>query len=118
VQSYGGDSQNNTTYPISSALTVNWAVPTNLFPGGRTQPVTVPLIPPGAKYLDRWTQVDLSFKKLLTFGRQRFEASLDMFNALNSNVILVQNQAFGPTLDQPQQILQPRLLRVSGQWKF
>ena len=41
-----------------------------------------------------------------------------MFNALNSNVVLAKNQSFGATLDQPSQILQPRLLRVSGQWKF
>jgi hypothetical protein len=41
-----------------------------------------------------------------------------MFNALNSNVVLAQNQSFGATLDQPTQILQPRLLRVSAQWKF
>ena len=41
-----------------------------------------------------------------------------MFNFLNSNVVLTQNQSFGPQLDQPSSILQPRLLRVSAQWKF
>ena len=107
VQSYAGD-----------PLTVNWVVPANLFPGGRTQSVTVPLIAPGTKYLKRWTQVDVSFRKLFTVGKQRLEGSLDVFNALNSNVVLAQNQSFGSTLDQPSQILQPRLLRVSAQWKF
>jgi hypothetical protein len=29
-------------------LMVNWAVPANLFPGGRTQSVTVNLVPPAA----------------------------------------------------------------------
>jgi hypothetical protein len=62
--------------------------------------------------------VDISFRKGFTFGKQRFEGALDMFNALNSNVVLAQNQSFGATLDQPSQILQPRLLRVSAQWKF
>jgi Carboxypeptidase regulatory-like domain len=99
-------------------LTVSWVVPANLFPGGRNAAVTVPLIAPGTKYLDRWTQLDISFRKGITIGKQRFEASLDMFNALNSNVVLAKNQSFGTTLDQPSQILQPRLLRVSGQWKF
>lgn len=107
VQSYAGE-----------PLTVSWVVPANLFPGGRTQSVTVPLIAPGTKYLKRWTQVDVSFRKLFTMGKQRFEGSLDVFNALNSNVVLAQNQSFGSTLDQPSQILQPRLLRVSAQWKF
>jgi Carboxypeptidase regulatory-like domain len=99
-------------------LTVSWVVPANLFPGGRNAAVTVPLIAPGTKYLKRWTQVDLSLRKGFTFGKQRFEGALDMFNALNSNVVLAQNQSFGATLDQPSQILQPRLLRVSAQWKF
>jgi hypothetical protein len=99
-------------------LTVSWVVPANLFPGGRNAAVTVPLIAPGTKYLDRWTQLDISFRKGITIGKQRFEGSLDMFNALNSNVVLAKNQSFGTTLDQPSQILQPRLLRVSGQWKF
>ncbi|MGE3959756.1 MAG: carboxypeptidase regulatory-like domain-containing protein [Vicinamibacterales bacterium] len=107
LQSYAGN-----------PLTVSWAVPANLFPGGRTQPVTVPLIPAGQKFLDRWTQVDASLRRVLTFGKHRVEASLDMFNALNSNVVLQRNQAFGATLDRPQQILQPRLIRLSAQWKF
>jgi hypothetical protein len=107
LQSYAG-----------APLTVSWVVPANLFPGGRTQSVTVPLIAPGTKYFDRWTQLDLSFRKLFVFGKQRFEGALDVFNILNSNVVLAQNQAFGATLDQPTQILQPRLMRVSAQWKF
>ena len=77
-----------------------------------------PLVPAGEKYLDRWTQVDASVKKLFNFGKHRIEGSIDLFNALNSNVILQRNQAFGTTLDQPQQILQPRLIRLSAQWKF
>ena len=99
-------------------LSANWAVPANVFPGGRTQPVTVPLIPAGQKYLDRWTQLDMSVRKLFTVGSQRFEGSVDFFNALNSNVVLQVNQNFGATLHSPQQILQPRLIRFSAQWKF
>lgn len=117
LQSYAGDSQ-SATYPIAPSLTVNWVVPASAFPGGRNQAVTVPLIAPGTKYLKRWNQLDLSFRKAFTVGNQRLEGALDMFNALNSNVVLAQNQSFGATLDQPSQILQPRLLRVSVQWKF
>jgi hypothetical protein len=99
-------------------LAVNWAVPTNLFPGGRTQAVTVNLVEPGSKYLDRWTQLDLSFRKVFKAKRLRIDGALDMFNALNSNVVLAQNQNFGSTLDQPQAVLQGRLLRLSSQIKF
>jgi hypothetical protein len=99
-------------------LAVNWAVPANLFPGGRTQSVTVNLIPPGSQYLDRWNQLDLSFRKVFSIGRYRIDGALDMFNALNSNVVLSQNQNFGSTLGQPQAVLQGRLLRLSSQIKF
>ena len=107
LQSYAG-----------APLAVNWSVPTNLFPGGRTQAVTVNLVAPGSKYLDRWNQLDLSFHKVLRVGRARIDTALDVFNALNSNVVLQQNQNFGSSLDQPQQILQGRMLRVSNQIKF
>ncbi len=99
-------------------LAVNWSVPTNLFPGGRTQSVTVNLVPPGSKYLKRWSQLDLSFHKILHVQRVRIDGALDMFNALNSNVVLSENQNFGTSLGQPQAVLQGRLLRLSAQLKF
>jgi carboxypeptidase family protein len=99
-------------------LATNWAVPSNLFPGGRTQAVTVNLIPPGSSYLDRWNQLDLSFRKVFKIANYRIDGALDMFNALNSNVVLSQNQNFGSTLGQPQAVLQGRLLRMSTQLKF
>ena len=99
-------------------LAVNWAVPANLFPGGRTQSVTVNLVPPGSKYLDRWNELDLSLRRVFRFGRVRLDGALDIFNALNSNVVLSENQNFGSTLGQPQAVLQGRLLRVSTQIKF
>ena len=60
------DMQVGATYAsyAGDALRVTWSVPANLFPGGRTQSVTVDLIPPGTKFLERWNQVDLSLRKL------------------------------------------------------
>jgi hypothetical protein len=60
----------------------------------------------------------MSFRKVFKAGRARIDAALDVFNALNSNVVLSQNQNFGSTLGQPQAVLQGRLLRVSSQIKF
>jgi hypothetical protein len=99
-------------------LRVTWSVPANLFPGGRTQSVTIDLIPPGTKYLERWNQVDLSLRKIFRTGRTTFDVALDMFNALNSNVVLGETQSFGAALGNPTAILQPRLLRLSGNVKF
>ncbi|HEX7793190.1 MAG TPA: carboxypeptidase regulatory-like domain-containing protein [Vicinamibacterales bacterium] len=99
-------------------LAVNWSVPANLFPGGRTQSVTVNLTPPGSKFLNRWSQLDLSFHKIFRVQRMRIDGALDMFNALNSNVVLSENQNYGTSLGQPQAVLQGRLLRLSAQIKF
>ncbi|OLC40841.1 MAG: hypothetical protein AUH43_25630 [Acidobacteria bacterium 13_1_40CM_65_14] len=100
-------------------LAVNWTPAASVFPGSqRTQSVVVNLIPPGSQYFDRWTQLDLSFRKVFKIGRYRVDGALDMFNALNSNVVLSQNQAFGSTLGQPLAVLQGRLLRLSSQIKF
>ena len=100
-------------------LAVNWAVPASVFPGGqRTQSVTVNLIAPGTAYLKRWNQLDLSLRRIFKAGRARFDASLDVFNLLNSNVVLNENQNFGASLGAPLEILQPRLLRISTNMKF
>jgi len=56
--------------------------------------------------------------KRIRIGRYDIDTALDIFNALNSNVVLQENQNYGSSLGQPQQVLQGRLLRVSNQIKF
>ncbi|MQA28438.1 MAG: hypothetical protein GEU82_01170 [Luteitalea sp.] len=102
----------------NASLAVNWAVPATLFPGGRTQAVTVGLIPPGSEYLERWNQLDLEVKKSFRLGRVQIEPAVELYNTLNSNVVLTQNQSFGSTLGQPQRVLQGRLVRLSSQIRF
>jgi hypothetical protein len=97
---------------------VNWAVPASVFPGGRTQPVTVNLIPPGSRYLKRWNELDLTLRRVIKVGRFRVDGALDIFNSLNSNVVLQQNENLGSALGRPQAVLQGRLLRLSSQIKF
>jgi hypothetical protein len=80
--------------------------------------VTVNLIAPGTKYLKRWNQLDLSLRRVFSVGKVRLDASLDVFNMLNSNVVLNENQNFGASLGAPLEILQPRLLRISTNMKF
>jgi hypothetical protein len=97
---------------------VTWTPPASVFPGGRTQSVTVRLIPPGAQYLDRVNQLDLAISKNFSFRGAQWKVSLDAFNVLNSNVVLNEIQAFGSSLGTPTEILQPRLFRISGQLRF
>jgi hypothetical protein len=101
------------------AAPVTWSVPATVFPNGRrTQAVTVTISDPGSDYLDRWNQLDLSARRAFTFRRLRIDGSLDVFNALNGNVVLTKNLAYGTSLGMPQSILQPRLLRVSSTMRF
>jgi len=100
------------------SLAVNWNVPANLFPGGRTQAVTTRLIPPGSQYLTRWNQLDVQIKRVFRVGTLQIEPGVDVYNVFNSNVVLTQNQNFGSALGQPQQVLQGRLLRLNAQINF
>ena len=100
-------------------LTVNWTVPPNAVPGGRTQSVTVNLIPPGSEYLG---SLDSGRPERSTSGSTsaRYDSTraLDIYNLFNSNVVLRRTRTTAAACDQPQQVLQGRLLRVSTQVKF
>jgi hypothetical protein len=60
----------------------------------------------------RWNQLDVNVKRLFRAGRYGLEPGADIFNLLNSSVVLTQQQAFGPTLGQPLTTLQGRFLKV------
>ncbi len=81
---------------------------------------TVNLIAPGATYGKRFSQLDLRFGKSVRFAGRRATINLDMFNALNSDAVLAQNNAFGGTTLwlTPQSIMQARLLKISGVFDF
>jgi hypothetical protein len=98
----------NATYNVTSAIVPNLTVAS----------ITVPLLKPGQKYLERWNQVDLRLAKRFAFRAFKFSAQFDMFNLLNSSSILSVNEAFGPNLDRPQSILQGRLFAAGGQVTF
>jgi hypothetical protein len=96
-----------------------WDVPASSFPNRqRTVPVQVRLTPPGTKYLSRWNQLDVAFKKGFTLSGYQFTAQADVYNALNSAVVTLQTETFGPSLDFPNTILQGRLLRLVAQMKW
>ena len=73
----------------------------------------VSLIPTATKYQARWNQVDVSAKKTVKIGRRSFEGQVAVFNVLNNNVVLSENEQFGATLGQARNILQARLLRLA-----
>jgi hypothetical protein len=68
-------------------------------------------------YGDRLNQLDLRFGKLLRLGRARTTASVDVYNALNSNTILALNNNFA-AWQRPTSILTARFVKISLQLDF
>ena len=80
--------------------------------------ITVPLLVPGTKYLERWNQIDLRLAKKFTIARVKMQGQFDMFNILNASSILSSIEAYGSSLDRPATILQGRLFAVGLQANF
>ena len=105
----------------------NYAVPASAIaqspgrpPAGNVTNVTVNLVEPGTMYGDRLNQHYVRIAKILRFGGRRAMIGLDLYNVLNSSVVLTYNNAFvagGPWL-QPNSILTPRLARISAEFSF
>jgi hypothetical protein len=76
------------------------------------------VVAPGPKFLDRWSQLDLEGRRTFKVGRYFVTGQVDVYNALNSNVVLTENQTFGAALGQPLTILQGRIFRAALQMKF
>lgn len=119
--SYAGNVNNsNPDGSTSPFLRMNYVVPVAAFApvGGRTVPVTVNLLEPGTQFVPRWNQVDLEGKRVFKIGKTSVTGQVSVYNVLNSNVVLTQNQNFGSVLGQPLTILQARIYRASVQLKF
>ena len=103
----------------------NYALPTTVaartlgrpLSGGAAN-VTVNLIAPGTQFGDRINQVDLRIGKLLHLSGMRETVSVDLYNALNVNSTLAQNNTFGSAWLRPTQIMPPRFAKVSLQLDF
>ncbi len=79
--------------------------------------VTVNLVRPAVMYGERMNQIDLRVGKILKFGRTRSVVSLDVYNALNSNAVLTESNAYA-IFRQPQVILLARFVKFSLQFDF
>ena len=79
---------------------------------------TLGLIQPNTAYGDRLNEFDLRFTKIVTVGRGRVDFNVDLFNAFNSDAILVQNNTFGAAWQRPLTVIQPRFVKVAARWDF
>ena len=84
-------------------------------------PFSVNVITPGTFYPGRNRQLDLSFKKIVRFGRQRLTGGLDIYNVMNQNTILFYNTTFVPNVNgylAPQAYMNPRVFRLAAEFAW
>lgn len=62
--------------------------------------------------------VDIRFGKRFNIGTNGLEATLDIFNLLNANHVLLQNEAVGSAIGRPSRILAPRIIRFGVTARF
>ncbi len=103
---------------IDPSLNVNYNVDRTIVPTLTQSSVTVPLLKPGTKYLDRWNQIDVRMAKKFHVRKVSFQGQLDIFNILNASSVLSTNETYGSSLDRPTSILQGRLLAIGAQLSF
>ena len=84
---------------------------------GNAANVTVNVVEPGTMYGERLNQLDFRFSKILKYARTRTSLNLDLYNALNANTVLTQNNSYA-VWQQPQTILLARFTKISVQFDF
>jgi hypothetical protein len=78
--------------------------------------VTVNIVPPNSLYGDRMNLLDLRAGKAFKVSRVLLRASLDLYNALNGNAVLMLNNTYGTNGASwlvPQSVVPPRLAKFS-----
>ena len=78
---------------------------------------SVNLVTPVSEFNDRANQLDVRASKVFRFGNRRATVNLDVYNLLNTNPVLLQNNNYAVWLT-PQRILDARLFKISGQLDF
>jgi hypothetical protein len=115
---------------LPATLTINPASPTDAVATAIAQQIGRPLtgalffanlVEPGQFYPGRNRQLDLSFKKIVRFGRQRLTGGLDIYNVTNSNTILFYNTTFIPSVPgylNANAYMNPRVFRLAAEFAW
>jgi hypothetical protein len=101
-----------------ASLNVDYNVTRTQIPTLTVTSITVPLITPGTKFLERRNQIDVRLSKKVMVRQLELQGQFDIFNMLNSSTILSQTETFGSALGRPTAILQGRLFALGMQLGF
>lgn len=101
-----------------AALSVNYNVGRAQIPNLTLTSITVPLIPPGQKFLERRNQIDVRLAKKLRVKGGELQGQFDIFNLMNASTVLSETEQFGSALGRPTSILQGRLFALGVQFNF
>jgi hypothetical protein len=89
------------------------------FSGGAAATRTIELIAPNSEFQEgRNRQVNFRFTRRFLFRRTEIEPQLDIFNAFNSNQVLVMTTRYGAAWQNATGVLAPRLFKVGVQVNF
>jgi Carboxypeptidase regulatory-like domain/TonB-dependent Receptor Plug Domain len=107
------------------SILASWAAPNAATTLGRAFNVggtkTINLIQPGTQYGDRVNQVDVRLGKNFKVDRTRIRASIDIYNAMNSNAVLTINTTYATTNSswlRPTSIMPGRLVKFGATVDF
>jgi len=103
---------------VGKDISEMYSVGRAIAPGLTQTTVNLRLSEPGTVFLDRVNQLDFALSRDFKAGRMHIRPQVDIFNALNNNAITQVNTAFGPSLLQPQIVLNPRLARFNVRITF
>jgi hypothetical protein len=86
---------------------------------GNTAFQNVPLVRAGELFEDRIRRLDLRLSKSFPLPRRlNLQLNLDAYNALNASPAQAVNTVFGANWRQPLNVLDPRILQISGMLSF
>jgi hypothetical protein len=80
--------------------------------------VTIRVNPQAGRY--DWTKIwdNRITKRFNTWGNQSIEGSFDLYNTLNANTVIDQNNRNGGSYLEPEEILAPRIFRLGVKYRF
>jgi hypothetical protein len=84
---------------------------------GNAANATINLVSPGTLFGERMNEVDFRVSKVFRFGPTRTALNFDVFNVLNSNAVLVQNDSYA-AWQTPLAVLMARFAKISAQFSF